>query len=60
MTESYLLLKETFNWSKINRVVNHSVNMGVVEIQVGNFSGNFEQLVDRATLESLNTTDLDQ
>ena len=38
--------------SKIYRVVNHSVNMGVVVIQVGNFlerskfSRNFEQLVD--------------
>ena len=31
-TETYLLLKETFIWSKIHRVVNHSVNMGVVEM----------------------------
>ena len=32
-----LFLKEIFIWSKIYRVVNHSVNMGVVEIQAGNF-----------------------
>ena len=31
-TETFLLLKETFIWSKIYRVVNHSVNMGVVEV----------------------------
>ena len=28
--------KETFIWSKIYRVVDHSVNMGFVEILVGN------------------------
>ena len=36
-TETFLRLKETFTWSKIYRVVDHSVNMGVVEIQAGNF-----------------------
>ena len=29
---NFLLSKETFIWSKTFRVVNHSVNMGVVEI----------------------------
>ena len=53
-TEHLFILKRMFIWSKIYRVGNHSVNMGVVEIQVGNFlekeqlSGNFEQLMDRA------------
>ena len=57
-TETFLLLKEVFIWSKIYRVVHHSVNMGVVETKVGNFpersnfSGNFEQLVDRANVYS--------
>ena len=32
MTETFLFLKETFTWSKIYRAVNHSGNMGVVEI----------------------------
>ena len=36
-TETFLFLKETFIWSKIYRVVNHSVNMVMVEIEVGNF-----------------------
>ena len=30
-TETFFLLKETFILSKIYRIVNHSVNMGVVE-----------------------------
>ena len=36
-TETFLLLKTSFIWSKIYRVVNNSVNVGVVEIYVGNF-----------------------
>ena len=36
-TENLFLLKKPFIWSKIYRVVNHSVNMGVVEVEVGNF-----------------------
>ena len=31
-TETFSLLKETLIWSKIYRVANDSVNMGVVEI----------------------------
>ena len=36
-TENLFLLKKAFIWSKMYRVDNNSVNMGVVEIQVGNF-----------------------
>ena len=49
------ILKKHSFWSKIYRVVYHSVNMGVVEIYIGNFLENeqlfrnFEQLVDRAS-----------
>ena len=35
--ESLFLSKKMFSWSKMYRVVNHSVNMSVVEIQHGNF-----------------------
>ena len=31
-TETFLLLKGTFIWYKVYRVVNHSMNMGVVEL----------------------------
>ena len=37
-TENLFLLKTPFIWCKIYRVVNHSVNMGVVEIQVWQLS----------------------
>ena len=33
----FISLEKMFIWSKVNRVVNHSVNIGVVEIKVGNF-----------------------
>ena len=54
-TENSILLKKMFIWSKMCRVVNHSVIMGVVEIQVGNFLDKeivfrkFRAIVDRAT-----------
>ena len=35
--ENLFLLKKPFIWLKVYRAVNHSANMGVVEVEVGNF-----------------------
>ena len=55
-TENVFLVKRMFIWSNMYRVVNHSVKWAWFKFRLAtflkknNFSGNFEQLVDRAML----------